>query len=296
MIYHTVNDALGNFIPAYQKPSHIQGYRRTALGFAYGPRTTLQIHPYQNVELFVSYGQGYRSAQARQLDEGEQAPFAKVHALETGAQWRPWGGDVLELKAAGFATFLSSDALFDAQEGRVERIGKTSRKGVALMVQTHPWKWLQGSFSATYAKATLDEAPAPTPENPYPLYHKGQTLPYVPPWVLRADVKASHALAQVKKHALVGSVSSGLQYLSPRPLPYGVSADAVHVWDMSASLKWSLIECGVDVYNVLNTRYATTEYAYVSHWDTQSVPSRLPSRHFSAGAPRTFMGTCHVQF
>ncbi len=95
VLHFDIDDRLGNFIPIFQRQSHLPGYRRTALGVAWGPRATLVLEPLlikqesiepteQKLEVFLSYGQGYRSPQARQLDEGENAPFATVHSLETG--------------------------------------------------------------------------------------------------------------------------------------------------------------------------------------------------------------------
>ena len=49
------------------------------------------------LRLTASYGEGYRSPQALQLEEGEQAPFAKVRSYEAGATLRE--GDRFSLSA-----------------------------------------------------------------------------------------------------------------------------------------------------------------------------------------------------
>ncbi|MGZ3446465.1 MAG: TonB family protein, partial [Myxococcaceae bacterium] len=41
VLHYDINDRLGNFIPIFDRQSHIVGFRRTALGVAAGPRATL---------------------------------------------------------------------------------------------------------------------------------------------------------------------------------------------------------------------------------------------------------------
>ncbi|HZO12256.1 MAG TPA: TonB family protein, partial [Polyangiaceae bacterium] len=49
-----IDDRLGNFIPAFQEPSHIVGFRRTAAGIAWGPRVTLESDPLPWLKLSAS--------------------------------------------------------------------------------------------------------------------------------------------------------------------------------------------------------------------------------------------------
>ncbi len=294
VLYFDVNDRLGNFTPGFQRESHLPGFRRNAIGVAYGPRVTLEVKPLKWLDVIASYGQGYRSPQARQLEEGENAPFVKVDSVEGGVRIKP--SDKFSLTAAGFATFLSSDLAFDPQEARLERVGPTSRKGVVAMLQTRPWAWALASLSVTYVRATLDAPPAKTAENPAPAFKRGQLLPYVPPVVLRADVGVHRDLAKVRGYPLHGRLGAGFTMLSARPLPYSGRGTPVALLDLSGSLKWRVVEFGLEVFNVLGSRYAATQYSFVSNWQTQDIPSQLPARHISAGAPRTVMGTLALNF
>lgn len=289
VLYYDVDDKLGNFIPSFQRQSHIVGYRRTALGMAFGPRGSVELTPFTWLSVQASYGEGYRSPQARLLEEGENAPFTKVRAGEVGFRLTPGGSDPFSLSAAAFMTLLSQDLAFDPAEGRLQPVGPTSRKGLASQLFVHPWNWLLVSLNATWVNATLDAPPPATADNPNPPYKRGQLLPYVPPLVVRGDLALQKDFSVTKNAPLVGRIGSGFSFLSPRPLPYGRFAEPVFLVDCSASLRTRHLELGMEIYNLLNHRYAAQEYSFVSNWATQEVPSLLPARHYSAGAPRTVM-------
>jgi len=208
VLYFDVDDALGNFTPAFQRQSHYPGYRRTALGAAVGPRVTVEGRPLRWLDLVASYGEGYRSPQALQLAEGENAPLTKVRGLEGGVKLHTCDG-VLSATAAGYATFLSSDLAFDPEEGALERVGPTTRRGFVVHVVAKPVPWLLGSASLTYVHATLDEPPPATAENSSPPFEPGQLLPYVPPVVVRADLGARHALGELGGAKLEGRLDAG---------------------------------------------------------------------------------------
>ncbi|TAK23840.1 MAG: TonB-dependent receptor [Myxococcaceae bacterium] len=292
VLHYDIDDRLGNFTPAFQRESHIVGFRRTALGLALGPRATVEVSPFGWLKLFASYGEGYRSPQARQLEEGEGAPFARVRSVEAGFHARTTDGrERLSFRGAAYATYLSTDLAFDPQEGRLEPIGPTRRVGLVGHLIARPWPWALASLSVTWVYATLEAPPPATAANPSPPYTPGQLLPYVPPVVARADARVERDLVRIRGHALVGRAGAGFTFLSPRPLPFGQFADPVALLDVSASVRWRAVEAGVECFNLLDARYAATEYSFASDWQTRTVPSRVPARHLSAGPPLTALGT-----
>jgi hypothetical protein len=287
LLYFDVDDRLGNFIPAFSKKTHIVGFRRTANGIAFGPRATLEGDLTSWLRLSASYGEGFRSPQARQLEEGEQAPFAKVKSYEAGATLRE--SDRIAFTAAAYETSLSYDLAFDPTSARLERLGPTTRRGLVGHVLGSPNEHTTVSVSATYVQATLDSPPLPTPENPTPPYTSGQSLPYVPPLVVRSDVSFTGSLGVIGGEDVSWRLGYGTTFLSPRPLPFSQTSPAVFLLDASAGLRRRWLEVSLDAMNVLDTRYADTEYAYVSNWLTRAIPSRVPARHITAGPPRVLM-------
>lgn len=300
VLYYDIDDRLGNFTPLVQRATHIAGFRRTALGVAAGPRASLEVTARPWLGLLASYGEGYRSPQARQLEEGENAPYAKVRSLEMGARLRPGEGRRLTLTLAGYATFLSYDLAFDPTEGALTKIGPTSREGAVVQLVARPWTSARSSalasLSVTYVRATLDQPPPATADNPSPPFRAGELLPNVPPVVARADVALSRRLAIVGAGALEARLGGGYTFLSARPLPYGQFGDRVNLVDLSLGARWRWVDLGIEVWNVADARYAGSEYSFVSDWGTRAVPSLLPARHLSAGAPRTVLGTLGLSF
>ncbi len=287
-LFFDVDDKLGNRPGAFAKATHLPGFARSAFGIAWGPRVSVEAKPLRWLDATIAYGEGYRSPQARTLEEGESAPFAKVRGLDAGLRFRPLGDDRLVLSAAAFATWLSTDLAFDPSTGTAERIGPTRRVGAVLTSQWRPVRWALLAASVTYVDATLTEPPPATPENPTPPFVSGQRLPYVPPVVLRVDASVDGPLWRMGGHPVIGRLGVGLSYRAPRPLPFGQSGDHIALLDVSVSLRWRWLTLGADLQNVADQRYATAEYTYASTWQPGQAPSLLPARHTAAGAPFTW--------
>jgi iron complex outermembrane recepter protein len=287
---YEINDRLGNFVPLTRpQDSFITGFRRSALGLAWGPRTSIEVKPLSWWSVFASYGEGYRSPQARLLEDGEETPFTKVKSADFGTRF-DWGAP-LRIVLGGYHTHLSDDVAFDASEGRLERIGATQRRGVFTHIHTHPFPWLLGSISATFVDAELLGPPPASAEEPYPAFTKGQQLPFVPPLVIRADIGTHCVLVdQLGQYPLESRFGLGFSYLSPRPLPYNEFADPVSLLDLSVSIEWGLLDLSFELYNVFNSQYAAVEYSFPSDWDpNDGLRPRTPMRHTAAGAPLSWM-------
>jgi outer membrane receptor protein involved in Fe transport len=290
-LYYDVNDRLGNFAPLTRpQDTYIVGFRRSAFGLAWGPRASAEVHPTSALALRAAYGEGYRSPQARTLDDGEEAPFSKVRSADLGARLS-WDARY-QLTLAAYYTHLSDDVAFDAEEGRLERIGQTRRVGAVIDVRAQPLDGLVGALSLTFVDAELLEPPPPTPEEPEPPFRAGQNLPFVPPIVVRLDLGArSLEMGSVGPRKLVGRAGAGFSFLSARPLPFGQFADPVALLDTAAGLAWGPLDLGLELFNLFDARYAASEFFFASSWDPESPRTRVPVRHVAAGAPFTWLVT-----
>ena len=290
VLSYNVEDRLGNFAPLTRsQDSFIRGFRRSALGLAWGPRASVQVLPLPWLSVLAAYGEGYRSPQARLLEDGEKAPFSRVHSADVGVRLDL--GDPLRLTLGGYWTQLSDDVAFDATEGSLLRIGPTARQGAVLHGITRPVDWIVASASVTVVRATLLEPPPPSAAEPQPPLTEGQRLPFVPPVVARADVGARPVVVESLAGKPFGlRAGLGFSYLSPRPLPYGDFADPVALLDGSAGASWGPLELGFELFNALHTQYAAVEHSFPSDWDPDDgVRPRTPARHFAAGAPRSWL-------
>lgn len=294
LLLFDVDDRLQNRIPLTRPDGFIEGYRRTAAGLAMGPRASVTYRPLPWLHLLGAYGEGYRSPQARSLEDGERAPFTKVRSADAGMRFlfEPQ----LDVRVIGYWTRLSDDIAFDASEGRLERIGASRRLGGVLHVASRPLPWLVASGSLTYVDAELLEPPPPSASDPQPAFEGGQNLPYVPPLVARVDLGAHTSLAQLLAGQRVRlRAGMGASFLSSRPLPHGAFADPFGLLDASMAAGLGPLTLSLELFNLLDAQYAAVEYNFVSQWQPDAATSRLPARHIAAGAPRTFMLTLEAQ-
>lgn len=290
-LYYGVDDRLGNRIPPDRRETYIVGARRTAFGFAAGPRASVEVRPIEELALLVAYGEGYRSPQARQLVDAESAPFTRVRSGDLGFRLELGERRELELAATVFYTHLGDDIVFEPREGRLEPVGPSTRIGGVFHAQTRPFPWLTAAVHVTYVHATLDEPPPASAEDPTPAFEEGALLPFVAPWVVRADASARQSLFELDGHPFRGRIGIGFSFLSPRPLPYGRFADPVGLLDASVSIEWRWITIGVEAFNLLDNRWAASELLFVSNWRPTEPQSRIPARHVSAGPPLTILAT-----
>ncbi|MEM8607286.1 MAG: TonB-dependent receptor [Myxococcota bacterium] len=294
-LFFEVEDRLLNFIPLFRPANFIEGFRRSAAGIVAGPRLALTGKPFEWFDIIAAYGEGFRSPQANTLVDGEVAPFAKVRSADLGVKFRIGPEEQLNITLTGYRTWLNKDVFFEATEGRLENIGPTSRTGFVFYAVTNPLPWLVGALSVTYVRAVLDGPPPRTVENPTPQFDKGDLLPFIPPWIVRFDIGATEELVDLGNYPLIGHLGFGFTYLSARPLPFQEFADPFSVLDASARLSWRFLEIGFQAYNLINKQYAGNEFAFVSDWDPDAVPSRIPARHISAGRPRTLFFTIGIR-
>ncbi len=290
VLSYDINDRLFNRAPRTRpQDSFIRGFRRSALGFAFGPRASVEVKPLDWLSVLGAYGEGYRSPQARLLEDGEDAPFSKVRSVDFGVRFR--ASDLLTLTVGGYYTRLSDDIAFDAREGRPERIGATRRLGAVVHAVTRPFDWLVGSASLTVVDAELLEPPPPTAEEPDPPFERGQSLPFVPPVVIRTDLGVVHTLVRdLWGVPLSGRIGMGYSYLSRRPLPFAERAAPVSLLDASVALTWGVGVLSFELFNAIGSEYAAIEFNFPSDWDpADGVRPRTPARHIAAGAPRTWM-------
>lgn len=262
-----------------------QGQARSALGAQLSKRGTADVVVLPGLHALVSYGEGFRSPQARSLGDGETTPFTRVVSLEAGLRFRH--EELLSSSLAFFYTRLSDDLVFDPTTARNELVPSTRRMGAALNVLLSPLPTLVANGSVTYARASF--------EDDLGQYRQGDLLPYVPQLVARADAAFTPTFGDVPLGALssLGALRShfGLAttYIARRPLPYGEFGHDALLFDARAALRLGPIETGIDVYNLFGTDWYDGEFVYASAFG--GAASLVPERHVTVGAPRSVVWT-----
>jgi outer membrane receptor protein involved in Fe transport len=257
-----------------------QGQRRSSQGSHLGKKATVSYGLAPSLNLVVSYGEGFRSPQARSLAEGQTTPFTSVISYEAGVRYQESG---LRASAALFRTLLSNDLVFDQATARNENTPATRRTGLTAEMAATPLQWINASASATYTRAEFRSSDAN--------YNEGDLLPYAPQIVMRSDLSLSKVIGAFSGRELSARVGSGMTYMGRRPLPYGEFGHDIFLVDCSASLRWKEFQLIVDVFNLLNANWYDGEFVYASNFHPGSSPSLIPQRHVTVGAPRTLLAT-----
>lgn len=283
-----------------------------ASGLAVSPRGTLDVKLASPLRWVTSVGLGARSSDAAALSEAELAPFARVTAIETGfvlagendfeseassgddahAHATPrvragWHG---ELRSSVFTTRVSSDLVFDPSAGRNIPLGASARSGVLLQGRAHVGPWLDLALSATWTSAHLV-----SPDASAWRLLEGKLLPFVPRFVGRLDVVGHTGKLGRSGISMHGAL--GLQAIGRRPLPLGQTARGFALLDLSLSGQWRMVEVGASMTNVLDARFNGEEFFYASSFrDPSLAPSRMATRHFAAGPPRSFLLTLSLHW
>jgi iron complex outermembrane recepter protein len=252
------------------------GTTRSALGAHPALKATVERQLGHHLRAFLAYGDGFRTPQARQLSNGEQAPFVTVRSADLGlvGSWQ-W----LQLRLVAFGSFVGNDFFFEHTVGTTVFTGSTLRGGGLGQVVVRPVEGLVMSAGLTAATARV--------------LSTNSLLPYFAPVVGRLDVGWEQPF-RVGSQSFSTRLGVGLTALGPRPLPFGDFSNAVVLVDARAAVRFRAVELTLDVQNLFDARWRDGEFVYASAWARQGQASQLPSRHFSAGMPRTLFTTLEL--
>ncbi len=252
------------------------GTSRSALGPHFGLKVGVERELSEAFRLFLSYGDGFRSPQARQLGDGERAPFVDVRGAEVGVRYE---SKTLSASLAAFGSSVANDFFFDHSVGTTRFLGPTLRGGGQAAVTTRPIEGLLISANVTGATAQLIEQKA--------------LLPYFAPLVGRLDASWVRPL-MLNGVIVTPRLGLGATLLGPRPLPLDEFSRTVFLLDARAGVRVGPFEFTVDVQNLLDSRWRDGEFVFASRWDAGGATSLLPSRQFTAGNPRTLFVSLEV--
>jgi iron complex outermembrane receptor protein len=259
------------------------GLARSAQGMHVGPKATVEARILPGLSALVSYGEGFRSPQARSLAQSERTPFTRAYSFEGGLRYVR---EQLQLSGAGFGTWLSEDLVFDPVTTRNEPVPATRRAGVSVDASYRPLPWLFGNAHLTYTRSQFRESDAN--------YDAGDLVPYAPQLVARADVAATPVLGEWLGRKLTLLVGTGFSAMARRPLPNSLWGHDIFLLDAQAGLRWGEVALTLKAYNLLGANWYDGEFYYASNWDRDQAPSLVPTRHVTTGAPRTLFATLEI--
>jgi hypothetical protein len=256
---------------SYSVTDHLgsEGIASTAQGVHVGNKATADYAAGAGWHLLASYGEGFRSPEARELSEGERVPFATIQSVEGGARMKQGTAQHgLQASLVGFASWLSQDRVFDPLQRENTPAPASSRFGAAGAIAVR-WGVLGTSVSGTATRAVFDASDD--------RFREGDPVPYAPAFVLRDDAFVVAPLGMLGGRRVVGRFGVGLQGAFGAKLPGGADAKGVAYVDALASASWHDIDLALNAMNLLGLRYYDLQYLYTSNFQASpSLPAAAP--------------------
>ncbi|HEX3343974.1 MAG TPA: TonB-dependent receptor, partial [Polyangiaceae bacterium] len=286
LLLTSVDDHLAGLVPAGATPSVLAGAAvRGVEGIAAGPRITASYDVTRELAPVVSYGEGFRSLDVQNLQEGA-TPYSKIRSVEAGFRAQS-PGERYTTTLAVFETWVGNELVFEAASGGLETENASVRRGVVGSVVARPWDWLLVSSALSVTDATFSTL----------VVGVGHYVPNIPPILFRTDATARRRLGTLFGKPVTGRLGVGYTFLSGRHLTDSIVGPVSHILNAKAAARCGPVEVGVDGYNVLGLKYADDAEYYVSNWSFK--PGQQPASeaiHITAAPPLTVLGTVALYF
>lgn len=227
--------------------------------FLISPRLSARWQALESLIFFTALGRGLRPA-----DAATAPSFIPAESAELGTIYLPT--DWLELRLAGFGTYISQESVFDHATNTTINHSATRRIGLEFDGRIYPADWLMIRGDLTFADGRFLDSGA-----------------YIPtaPWL----VGAAHLLTDHRIKDGVLHTGLRLRAMAPRRLPHGAKGATFALIDLSASYRWQVFELSLEIENLLNQRANEGEYHFASHWAPGEPASAIPSLHFTPAPP-----------
>jgi hypothetical protein len=295
-----IEDKLAGVVPPVA-PGALPGSFTNVSGVAPGPRGSIAFEALPALTPVVSAGMGFRSLDAASLSACNAtrvapnpdlspctpgSPYSKVVSFEAGLRSSVGAGRFTTTLTA-FQTNVENELVFAVDSGGYETERASKRRGIVGSLLARPTKWLFASTALSVQTATFDTLVAGT----------SHYVPNVPTVLLRADVNAHGELWRLNQVPLMGRAGLGYTLIGGRHVNDNIVSPTDHVLNALASVRYGMVEVGLDMYNVLGLKYADETAYYVSNWSLHSGQQRAASGvHLVAAAPRTTLGTLTLYF
>ncbi|MGH7599166.1 MAG: TonB-dependent receptor, partial [bacterium] len=279
----------GNGLP------HASGYAQETI---LSPKANIVISPARSLDLFVNFGTGFHSNDARDvvidqrvnelektlrrngLSEGQIADsltalnFDPAHreaqtlprAVGAELGFRARIGDRLNFGAAGWWLDLEREFVYIGDEGATELSGRTRRYGLDFETRLKIFSWLYGDIDLTVSTGKLRDEPKDADE-----------IPLAPRLVSTGGLTIRHA-----------KYEGGLRYrhIGDRPANESNSVTALGytVLDLSATYRLGNYRIGLVAENLMDTNWNEAQFDTESRLRGETDP--VSELHFTPGNPR----------
>jgi outer membrane receptor protein involved in Fe transport len=248
--------------------------------FLASPKATAVVAPHRTTELYLNFGTGFHSNDARVAVAARGDPAKMVPRAiggEVGARTRLW--DRLDLAAAGWLLYLQSEMVFSGDEGTFVPQGATTRYGLDFeaRVRILKWLWADADVMLAHAEFVRDAG-------------NGRAVALAPKLIYSAGLTARHPKGFKAAVRVRG--------IGDRPASEDGSLIARGYTVVDAFVGWEhrRFEVLLTIENVLNSAWREAQFGNASctprevQTDPRCMPAStsrpgVPDVHFTPGSP-----------
>jgi hypothetical protein len=229
------------------------------------------LAPLRDLELFLNYGTGFHSNDARTVEDASGI-LSRATGAEVGARTRLF--DRIEVAVDGFWLELEDELVFVGDEGDTEPAGRSRRLGVELVTHSQITEWLYLRGDAGYTDARLT----------------------------RGDVHVAQAPRFLAKSALGVRFEGFAAELGLRHFGQRYASEDFHhprltdytVLDLGMRYRRGPFEVGFALENLTDEEWSSSEFYYESCSALDTVCPQA-GRHFTPGNRRNVRGWLGVR-
>ncbi len=210
------------------------------------PKASLIVSPFTNpaslwhqTDLFLNFGMGYHSNDARDAVQPGGSGLARSTGGEIGARTRLYNR--VELASSLWWLDLGSELVFVGDEGTTEQRGPTRRWGVDFEVRAEVLPWLLLDYDLTYSDPRFRVT--------------GEAIPLAPTLLMNGGLTA-YPIENF-------SAALRVRFLDDRAAneDRSVIARGYTLIDLLMRYRWRNIEVSFDVLNLVDTDWRETQFA-----------------------------------
>ena len=243
------------------------------------PKANLIVTPEPDTDLYLNFGTGFHSNDARGVIQGKQqgdsnvVPLARAIGGEVGTRTRKF--DRIDAAAALWILDLDSEVVFCGDCGTIERNstgsfepGEPSRRwGVEFETRIRFFDWLYGDYDLSWAD---------------PRFDNGKAIPVAPTFFMNGGLTAEFRNGF--------STALRARYLDDRPgnEDRTIPARGYFIMDLLASYRWRNVEASLAFLNLADFDWQEAVFVDTSCTKAQARNGNCPSPeqiHFTPGDP-----------
>jgi len=237
------------------------------------PKASIVISPVDDFDVFLNFGIGFHSNDARGVVRGQDAvtPLAQARGYEAGVRTRLF--DSIDIAAAVYALDLDSELVWVGDAGETEARGETERVGVEAEVRAELTDWLFLDGDMTWSSATYVENAG-----------NGNAVALAPTLIVSGGVSVQHP------SGFYGRI--GLFHLADRPATEDefLTAKGFTRIDLTAGYKHERFELSLSIQNLFDADVREAQFANVSRLPNENSASDCPAGTRPAEDGGTFAG------